>query len=101
MKQKIYAALIGFLLMLIAGAIGGGMSGYVRAMIAETQIASLDTRMDKAEKFRESMSREYVPRLEYEKDYRAICERFDKLDQFGIRTNDKLDKILLTLRNGK
>ena len=51
-------------------------------------------RVDVNTQARGSLYKEYVTRLEYDKDYKSFCERFDNLDR-------KMDKLIGIVKNDK
>jgi len=67
----------------------GGFSQYFISRLDRAQEIQTSSQVSQA-----YLYREYITRNEYDKDYRGLCSRMDKVDA-------KLDRILISVRGNK
>uniref|UniRef100_A0A6H1Z9Z6 Uncharacterized protein n=1 Tax=viral metagenome TaxID=1070528 RepID=A0A6H1Z9Z6_9ZZZZ len=60
-----------------------------------------NARMDRQTESQLGMHKEYVTRLEYNKDYAFFCGRFDRLDNLMENIDKKMDRMRDYLKNNK
>jgi len=69
--------------------------------LALTYVTYANSRMDKVNESQLTMHKEYVTRLEYDKDYTGFCHRFSNLEELIKDTNKKIDRMLVIVKNNR